>query len=54
MRPFVGWMKPASVRKAVVFPHPEGPSRVKNSPSSIVSSKSGSATKSPKATSTSS
>ncbi|MNH43237.1 hypothetical protein D3C79_1050880 [compost metagenome] len=25
-------LKPATIRKRVVFPHPEGPRRVKNSP----------------------
>ena len=32
MRPDVGAMKPAIIRNVVDFPHPDGPSRVKNSP----------------------
>jgi hypothetical protein len=31
-------MKPASIRRRVVFPHPEGPSKKNNSPDSIVKS----------------
>src|SRR5262245_1060240 len=33
--PSVGTSKPASMRNSVVFPHPDGPSSAKNSPSKI-------------------
>jgi hypothetical protein len=36
MRPSVGVSKPASMRSRVVLPQPDGPSRQKNSPSSMV------------------
>ena len=36
-RPAVGSMKPATMRKVVVLPQPEGPSRTRNSPSAMVS-----------------
>src|SRR5215216_3042682 len=49
--PLDGWMKPAKVRNAVVFPQPEGPSRVKNSPGRTCRSRCGMAVKSPKETS---
>jgi hypothetical protein len=35
MRPLSGFSKPAISRNVVVFPHPEGPSRVTNSPDPI-------------------
>src|SRR5579862_7451467 len=35
IRPSVGVSNPATIRSSVVLPHPEGPSRAKNSPSSI-------------------
>src|SRR6478735_11227381 len=44
-------MKPARVRSAVVFPQPEGPRRVKNSPGWTCRSRCGMAVKSPKVTS---
>ena len=31
--PETGWIKPVMVRRVVVFPQPEGPRKVKNSPS---------------------
>ncbi|SKG36378.1 Uncharacterised protein [Mycobacteroides abscessus subsp. abscessus] len=37
IRPEVGLMNPAIIRRVVDLPHPEGPSRVKNSPSAMVS-----------------
>src|SRR5690242_6289858 len=49
--PPAGWMKPARVRSAVVFPQPEGPRRVKNSPGWTCRSRCGMAVKSPKVTS---
>nr|WP_246227176.1 hypothetical protein [Propioniciclava coleopterorum] len=36
MVPDVGVMKPAIMRSVVDFPQPDGPSRVKNSPSAMV------------------
>ncbi len=33
--PVVGWSKPASIRSAVVFPHPDGPSSAMSSPGSM-------------------
>jgi hypothetical protein len=36
MRPLVGCSNPAIIRKQVVFPDPDGPSNVKNSPPRIV------------------
>lgn len=36
MLPLVGWMNPATILSVVDLPQPEGPSRVKNSPSSMV------------------
>ena len=38
--PLVGVSKPANILKMVVFPHPEGPKNVTNSPSFIVRLKS--------------
>ena len=35
--PADGSMKPATIRKVVVLPQPEGPSSTRNSPSAIVS-----------------
>ena len=35
-RPAVGVSSPARMRKVVLLPEPEGPSRAKNSPGSIV------------------
>src|SRR6266516_8151700 len=34
--PAVGSSSPATIRRAVVFPHPDGPTRTMNSPSAIV------------------
>src|SRR5947207_208995 len=34
--PEVGSSSPATIRSAVVFPHPEGPTRTMNSPSAMV------------------
>src|SRR6185295_18428687 len=34
--PDVGSSRPATIRRAVVFPHPEGPTRIRNSPSAAV------------------
>src|SRR5271154_6051111 len=48
MRPEVGSSNPAIMRRVVVFPQPDGPSRQKNSPSSTVKFESLTATKSPK------
>ena len=45
--PFEGFINPTRLLKVVVFPHPEGPRRVKNSPSYILIVKSGMAMKSP-------
>ena len=47
IRPSVGSSKPAIMRSVVVFPQPEGPSIVKNSPSRIVNETSSTAQKSP-------
>ena len=33
--PFVGYSNPANNRSKVVFPHPDGPNKEKNSPSLI-------------------
>src|SRR5216684_1720300 len=49
MRPPVGSSRPAIMRKVVVLPQPEGPSRQKNSPFPMVKVESLTATKSPKA-----
>ena len=46
--PLEGLMKPVIARRVVVFPQPDGPSRVKNSPSGISRDTSFSAWKSPK------
>src|SRR5215472_15037780 len=35
MAPASGRSKPAIIRRSVVLPHPDGPSRVKNSPASM-------------------
>jgi len=35
MRPLSGFSKPAISRNVVVFPHPDGPRRVTNSPDPI-------------------
>src|SRR5215470_6101317 len=34
--PEVGSSSPATIRRAVVFPHPDGPTRTMNSPSAMV------------------
>ena len=44
MAPDVGCSRPATIRSAVVFPHPDGPTRTMNSPSSIVHVRSSTAT----------
>src|SRR5882672_9812990 len=49
MRPEVGNSNPAIMRKVVVLPQPDGPSRQKNSPSRTVKVESCTATKSAKA-----
>src|SRR5258707_1125369 len=49
MRPEDGSSRPAIMRKVVVLPQPEGPSRQKNSPFPMVKVESLTATKSPKA-----
>src|SRR3954465_10270919 len=41
-RPRVGRSKPATIRRAVVFPHPDGPSRTTNCPSGTCRSSSSS------------
>ena len=46
--PSSGFSKPAIMRSKVVFPHPEGPSREKNSPAFITKLMSDNAMKSPK------
>src|ERR1043165_7347184 len=46
MRPEVGSSSPAIIRRVVVFPHPDGPSRQKKSPSGMVKVESRTATKS--------
>ena len=47
MWPSVGTSKPASMRSVVVLPHPDGPSRLKNSPFGIARSMLSTAVKSP-------
>src|SRR4051812_16298347 len=47
IRPSVGSSNPAIIRSVVVFPHPDGPSIVKNSPSRMVKETSSTAQKSP-------
>ena len=47
MLPALGDSKPAISRRSVVLPHPEGPSRVKNSPRLIVTETRSSATTAP-------
>src|SRR5438105_3593190 len=47
-RPDVGCSKPAIIRSVVVFPHPLGPSSVRNSPSATSSEIASTATVSPK------
>ena len=42
--PDVIFSRPATMRSAVVFPHPEGPTKIMNSPSSIASERSRTAT----------
>ena len=42
--PEVGFSSPAIIRSAVVFPHPEEPTRIMNSPSAISSERSSTAT----------
>src|SRR5919201_1317546 len=46
--PAVGFSRPAIVRMSVVLPHPEGPSRTKNSPSLVARSTPSTARISPK------
>src|SRR5207249_1360201 len=46
--PSVASSSPASIRRTVVLPHPDGPTRIMNSPSRISRSKSWTATVSPK------
>ena len=48
MSPLVGLSSPASMRRSVVLPLPEGPTMVKNSPSPIVRSMLSTAVKLPK------
>ncbi len=48
MSPSVGSMNPETMRRMVVFPHPEGPRNEKNSPSLIVRSRLRTAVKAPK------
>src|SRR5215218_3366004 len=47
IRPWVGSSSPATMRRVVVFPQPEGPSRAKNEPSGTVSERSRTATNVP-------
>ena len=47
IRPSDGSSKPAIIRSVVVFPQPDGPSIVKNSPSRIVNDTSSTAQKAP-------
>ena len=47
MRPLVGSMSPAIIRRVVVLPQPEGPSSVTSSPSATSRSKSWTATVEP-------
>src|SRR6478735_7991610 len=49
MRPEVGSSRPAIMRKVVVLPQPDGPSRQKKAPSGMVKLDSLTATNSPKA-----
>ena len=44
MRPDVTGSSPAIMRNVVVLPQPEGPTKVKNSPSAMVSDRSSTAT----------
>lgn len=46
--PSVGFSRPAMVRRSVVFPHPEGPTRTRSSPSRISMSMPSTASTSPK------
>src|SRR5262249_42056136 len=46
--PRVGWTKPATIIKVVVFPDPLGPRSVKNEPRAMVSDTSSTATTAPK------
>src|SRR3990172_8929735 len=46
--PAVGSSSPAIIRRRVVFPHPDGPSRTRNSPSSVERSTPLTASTSPK------
>ena len=46
--PPVGSSRPATIRRVVVFPHPEGPSRAKKDPSGMVRSRGCTAVNSPK------
>ena len=48
MRPEVGSSRPAIMRRVVVLPQPDGPSRTKNSPFSTTKLESLTAAKSPK------
>jgi hypothetical protein len=48
MAPSVGSSKPASMRRSVVLPQPEGPSREKNSPARTVTETWSKAVKAPK------
>src|SRR5512132_548614 len=43
IRPDVTFSRPATIRSAVVFPHPDGPTRMRNSPSATVSERSSTA-----------
>ena len=45
--PLVGSSRPATIRRVVVLPQPDGPSNAKNEPSGIVNDKSLTAVKSP-------
>src|ERR687892_1424297 len=54
MAPSVGYSNPPIILRVVVFPHPEGPSREKNSPSSTVKERLSTATVSLKTFDTSS
>src|SRR3954464_5972337 len=48
IRPAVGSSRPATMRRVVVLPQPDGPSRAKNEPLGTVSDRSRTAVKSPK------
>src|SRR4051794_11115322 len=48
MVPDVGVSRPATIRRVVVLPHPEGPSRAKNEPVGTSRSRSSTALKAPK------